>query len=62
MNRRNLNFFFKELAIKALGKHRGGELTFKDLRDSFNEAILDSEVNEEIKDILMGYTRPRRQR
>jgi len=58
MNRRNLNYFFKDLAIKALGEHRGGELTFKDLRDSFNEAILDSEVNEEIKDILMGHVRP----
>jgi integrase len=58
MNRRNLNYFFKDLAIKALGETRGGELTFKDLRDSFNEAILDSEVNEEIKDILMGHVRP----
>ena len=58
MNRRNLNYFFKDLATKALGEHRGGELTFKDLRDSFNEAILDSEVNEEIKDILMGHVRP----
>ena len=58
MNRRNLNYFFKDLAVKALGEHRGGELMFKDLRDSFNEAILDSEVNEEIKDILMGHTRP----
>ena len=58
MNRRNLNYFFKDLAVKALGEHRGGELTFKDLRDSFNEAILDSEVNEEIKDILMGHVRP----
>ena len=53
MNRRNLNYFFKDLAVKALGEHRGGELTFKDLRDSFNEAILDSEVNEEIKCIVM---------
>jgi len=58
MNRRNLNYIFKDLAIKALGETRGGELTFKDLRDSFNEAILDSEVNEEIKDILMGHVRP----
>jgi integrase len=58
MNRRNLNYFFKDLAVKALGEQRGGELTFKDLRDSFNEAILDSEVNEEIKDILMGHVRP----
>ena len=58
MNRRNLNYFFKDLAVKALGETRGGELTFKDLRDSFNEAILDSEVNEEIKDILMGHVRP----
>jgi len=58
MNPRNLNHFFKELAVKALGEHRGGELMFKDLRDSFNEAILDSEVNEEIKDILMGHARP----
>jgi hypothetical protein len=58
MNPRNLNHFFKTLAIKALGEHRGSELMFKGLRDSFNEAILDSEVNEEIKDILMGHARP----
>jgi len=57
MNPRNLNHFFKELSVKALGEHRGGELMFKDLRDSFNEVILDSEVNEEIKDILMGHAR-----
>jgi hypothetical protein len=58
MNRRNLNYFFKDLAVKALGEHRGSELMFKDLKDSFNEAILDSDVNEEIKDILMGHARP----
>ena len=57
LNPRNLNTYFKELAVKALGEHRGGELTFKDLRDSFNEAILDNEVNEEIKEILMGQER-----
>ncbi|MCW4048856.1 MAG: site-specific integrase [Candidatus Bathyarchaeota archaeon] len=54
---RNLNQFFKELAVKTLGEKRGTELVFKDLRDSYNEAILDCDVNEEIKDTLMGHLR-----
>jgi hypothetical protein len=29
ITRRNLNQFFKELAVKALGKSRGSELVFK---------------------------------
>jgi len=57
MTPRNLNHFFKDMSVKALGDNRGGQLVFKDLRDSYNEAILDSDVNEEIKDILMGYLR-----
>jgi integrase/FtsZ-binding cell division protein ZapB len=57
MTSRNLNAFFKELSVKALGENRGTELVFKDLRDSYNEAILDSDVNEEIKDTLMGHLR-----
>jgi len=57
MTSRNLNAFFKENAVKALGDNRGNELVFKDLRDSYNEAILDSDVNEEIKDTLMGHLR-----
>ena len=57
MTSRNLNHFFKENAVKALGENRGTELVFKDLRDSYNEAILDSDVNEEIKDTLMGHLR-----
>ena len=57
MTSRNLNVFFKENAVKALGENRGTELVFKDLRDSYNEAILDSDVNEEIKDTLMGHLR-----
>jgi len=57
MTSRNLNQFFKELAVKALGESRGNELVFKDLRDCYNEAILDSGVNEEVKDTLMGHLR-----
>ena len=57
MTRRNLNQFFKELAVKALGESQGKELVFKDLRDCYNEAILDSGVNEEVKDTLMGHLR-----
>ena len=57
MTPRNLNHFFKDLSAKALGENRGSQLVFKDLRDSYNEAILDSDVNEEIKDILMGHLR-----
>ena len=57
MTPRNLNHFFKDMSVKALGENRGGQLVFKDLRDSYNEAILDSDVNEEIKDILMGHLR-----
>jgi len=57
MTPRNLNHFFKDMSLKALGDNRGSQLVFKDLRDSYNEAILDSDVNEEIKDILMGHLR-----
>ena len=57
MTPRNLNHFFKDTSLKALGDNRGGQLVFKDLRDSYNEAILDSDVNEELKDILMGHLR-----
>jgi cell division protein FtsB len=57
MSPRNLNQYFKDMSVKALGENRGGQLVFKDLRDSYNEAILDSNVNEEIKDTLMGHLR-----
>jgi integrase len=57
MSPRNLNQYFKDMSVKALGENRGSQLVFKDLRDSYNEAILDSNVNEEIKDTLMGHLR-----
>jgi len=57
MINRNLNHFFRNHAVKALGENRGSQLVFKDLRDSYNETILDSNVNEEIKDTLMGHLR-----
>lgn len=57
MSPRNLNQYFKDMSIKALGETRGSQLVFKDLRDSYNETILDSNVNEEIKDTLMGHLR-----
>ena len=57
MSNRNLNHFFKNHAVKALGEGHASKLVFKDLRDSYNEAILDSNVNEEIKDTLMGHVR-----
>jgi len=57
MTSRNLNQFFKDLAVKALGETRGSEIVFKDLRDCYNEAILDSGVNEEVKDTYMGHLR-----
>jgi len=57
MSNRNLNLFFKNHAVKALGETRSSKLVFKDLRDSYNETILDSNVNEEIKDTLMGHLR-----
>jgi hypothetical protein len=57
MSPRNLNHFFSNHAKKALGDNRGSKLVFKDLRDSYNETILDSNVNEEIKDTLMGHLR-----
>ena len=57
MSTRNLNNFFKNHSDKALGESRGSQLVFKDLRDSYNETILDSNVNEEIKDTLMGHLR-----
>ena len=57
MSPRNLNHFFRNHAVKALGEARGSQLVFKDLRDSYNETILDSNVNEEIKDTLMGHLR-----
>ena len=57
MSPRNLNQYFKDMSVKTLGETRGSQLVFKDLRDSYNEAILDSNVNEEIKDTLMGHLR-----
>lgn len=54
MTSRNLNQFFKELAVKALGESRGSELVFKDLRDCYNEAILDIDVNREIHNTLIS--------
>ena len=57
MINRNLNHFFRNHAVKALKETRGSQLVFKDLRDSYNETILDSNVNEEIKDTLMGHLR-----
>ena len=57
MSTRNLNHFFKNHAVKALGDNRSSKLVFKDLRDSYNETILDSNVNEENKDTLMGHLR-----
>jgi integrase len=57
MSPRNLNHFFNNHAKKALGENRGAKFVFKDLRDSYNEIILDSNVNEEIKDTLMGHLR-----
>jgi len=57
MSTRNLNHFFKNHAVKALGEGRSAKLVFKDLRDSYNETILDSNVNEEIKDTLMWHLR-----
>jgi len=57
MSPRNLNHFFSNHSKKALGDNRSSKLVFKDLRDSYNEAILDSNVNEEIKDTLMGHLR-----
>ena len=34
---------------------RGSKLQFKDLRQSYNEAILDAQVQPEVKDTLMGH-------
>ncbi len=48
---------FKDYAVKALGKMRGSSLVFKDLRQSYNEALLDANLNDEIKDVLMGHRR-----
>jgi integrase len=48
---------FKDYSIKALGEMRGSKLQFKDLRQSYNEAILDAQVQPEVKDTLMGHIR-----
>ena len=46
---------FNTLAEKALGKERAKQITIKDLRDSFNQTLLDTEIETEIKDRLMGH-------
>ena len=46
---------FNTLAEKALGKDRADQITIKDLRDSFNQTLLDTEIETEIKDRLMGH-------
>ena len=48
---------FRDYAIKALGEMRGSKMQFKDLRQSFNEAILDAQVQPEVKDVLLGHLR-----
>jgi len=52
-----LNKRFNDLAEKALGKERASEITFKNLRDSYNEILLDSGIEQEIKDVLMMHKR-----
>lgn len=46
---------YNNLAEKALGKERADQITIKDCRDSFNTALLDSEIETECKDRYMGH-------
>lgn len=54
---RMINDWFKEAAEKALGKERADEISFKDLRDSYNEVLLAHNVTAEVKDVLFGHKR-----
>jgi integrase len=57
MLKRNLPKLFKKRAIASLGETRGASLKFKDLRDAFNENLLDCNITAEVKDTLMGHLR-----
>ena len=57
MLKRNLPKLFRKRAIASLGETRGASLKFKDLRDAFNENLLDCNITAEVKDTLMGHLR-----
>jgi integrase len=46
---------FNALAAKALGEKRANQITIKDLRDSFNMALLDAKIKQDAKDHYMGH-------
>lgn len=50
-----INMMWNRITEKALGGKRADQIRFKDLRDAFNTAIIDSEVAQEVKDRLMGH-------
>jgi len=54
---RYINERLKELVGLALGKKYGKEFQGSDLRDAYNDALLRSDLKQEIKDIMFGHER-----
>jgi len=54
---RFLNEAIKKIAEKALPPERAERFKTKSLRDSYNTALLESEITQEIKDLLFGHKR-----
>ena len=57
LDTRFLNDAIKKLADKALAPERASQFKTKSLRDSYNTALLEAEIQQEIKDILFGHMR-----
>lgn len=57
LSTRFLNEALQKIAEKALAPDRAQQFTTKSLRDSYNVALLESEITGEIKDILFGHQR-----
>ena len=47
----------KKMAFRSLESERAKRFKFKDLRDAFNEALLESKIPQEFKDVMMGHRR-----
>lgn len=57
LSTRFINDAMKSLCEKAHGKQLCKEFKTKNLRDSYNDALLRSEVKQEVKDLMFGHKR-----
>jgi integrase len=53
----NISQTIKDLAFKGLEKEKAERFKFKDLRDAFNQALLEVQISQEFKDSFMGHKR-----